>query len=181
MVRAPWWMHTIHIEQFVSRHQPWIEHKIESLKAIHSQSLMVRGEVQYLGVRYPLAFAGIDDNLSARLLKLRVEHWYKKKAKEFILARVDHFAEQLDVHHGLISFRNQKSRWGSCSARGTLSFNWRLVMASPEVIDYVVVHELTHLVHHNHSRQFWATLGELMPDYKARRRWLDDHGRELIV
>lgn len=78
-----------------------------------------------------------------------------------------------------ISIRNQKTRWGSCSQTGTLSFNYRLMMAPPQVSDYVIVHELCHLTHMNHSDAFWKKVADIMPDYTVHRRWLRDHGHEL--
>lgn len=78
-----------------------------------------------------------------------------------------------------ISIRNQKTRWGSCSQTGTLSFNYRLMMAPPQVSDYVIVHELCHLTHMNHSDAFWKKVADVMPDYAVHRRWLREHGHEL--
>lgn len=78
-----------------------------------------------------------------------------------------------------ITIRNQKTRWGSCSQTGTLSFNYRLMMAPPAVIDYVIVHELCHLTHMNHSKDFWNKVALVMPDYATHKRWLKDHGSEL--
>lgn len=80
-----------------------------------------------------------------------------------------------------VTVRDQKTRWGSCSSRGTLSFNYRLIFAPSAVLDYVVVHELCHLTHMNHSKEFWNMVGSVMPDYKVYRRWLRDHGQELSL
>ncbi len=71
-----------------------------------------------------------------------------------------------------VTIRDQRTRWGSCSSRGTLSFNWRLIMAPPDVMDYVVVHELCHLIEPNHSRKFWQLLAGLLPDFRQPRLWL---------
>jgi predicted metal-dependent hydrolase len=80
-----------------------------------------------------------------------------------------------------IEVRDQRTRWGSCSTRGTLSFNWRLVLAPFDVLDYVVVHELCHLVEPNHSRRFWRLLETRRPGWRAQRDWLDRHGPELLA
>ena len=80
-----------------------------------------------------------------------------------------------------ITIRGQHTRWGSCSSRGTLSFNWRLMLAPPRVLDYVVVHELCHLTHMDHSKAFWGAVERVMPDYKIHKNWLREHGAELFV
>ncbi len=92
---------------------------------------------------------------------------------------------RLAAQHGFeyqrIRITSARTRWGSCSSRGTLSFTWRLVMASEDVIDYVIVHELVHLRIHNHSREFWTQVGLLMPDYKEKRLWLKKNASVLTL
>jgi predicted metal-dependent hydrolase len=95
------------------------------------------------------------------------------------LARVE--AERIGVTYTRIRIGGQRTLWGSCSARGTLSFNWRLVLAPPEVLDYVVVHELCHRRVPNHSRQFWALVERHRPDWRRQRDWLREHGPELLA
>lgn len=108
-----------------------------------------------------------------------LEKRYKKTASEYFPLRVQHFEKIMGVRHKKIAIRDQKTRWGSCSTSGTLSFNWRLIMAPPEVLDYVVVHELAHFSHMDHSKAFWSTVEKVMPDYDIHRKWLNDHGQEL--
>jgi len=84
------------------------------------------------------------------------------------------------VSYGSITVRSQKTRWGSCSSRGNLNFNCLLMLTSPEVLDYVVLHELCHRKELNHSARFWAQVERVMPDYRLRRKWLKDHGSALI-
>ncbi|WP_296836127.1 M48 family metallopeptidase [Butyrivibrio sp.] len=110
-----------------------------------------------------------------------LEKRYKKAASDFFPLRVQHFEKIMGVHHKKIVIRDQKTRWGSCSTSGTLSFNWRLIMAPPEVLDYVVVHELAHFTHMDHSKAFWATVESVMPDYDRHRKWLNEHGQELRI
>ncbi len=85
------------------------------------------------------------------------------------------------VKYTSITIRDQNSRWGSCSSRGTLSFNYRLIFAPSVILDYVVVHELCHLTHMNHSQDFWNMVASVMPDYKIHKKWLRDHGHELSI
>lgn len=82
---------------------------------------------------------------------------------------------------GGITVRDQKTRWGSCSARGNLNFNWRLILAPEPVLDYVVIHELAHRKEMNHSKQFWDIVEAMMPDYRTQRQWLKEHGDQLMA
>ena len=103
-------------------------------------------------------------------------------AVRIINERVAIYAEKLQLRPKKITVKDQRRRWGSCSARtGALHFNWRIVMAPPEVIDYVVVHELAHIRHPDHSRSFWSLVAQFIPDYKKRRKWLREHGGRLVV
>ena len=120
----------------------------------------------------------------------------KKRAALVIPERVAHFAPLVGVDYGSITIRSQKTRWGSCSSKGNLNFNCLLLLAPPEVLDYVVVHELCHrkqmnhsprfwaLCHRkqmNHSPRFWAEVGRVLPDYKIRVKWLKENGSRLML
>ena len=106
---------------------------------------------------------------------------YIAAAKEYFPKRAAYFHQFTGGTYDRITIRDQKTRWGSCSARGTLSFNWRLMLAPPAILDYVVVHELCHLTHMNHSAAFWQAVESVYPDYRNARRWLKEHGQELIL
>ena len=103
------------------------------------------------------------------------------RARPVFEARADHFAPLLGVSRGKITVRTQRSRWGSCSAQGSLSFNALLLLTPPEVLDYVVVHELCHRKEMNHSPRFWAEVERLVPDWKAQRLWLRKNGGALMA
>ena len=109
-----------------------------------------------------------------------IERWYRREARDRLEEAVTREARRLGVGFARISVRDQRSRWGSCSARGTLSFNWRLVLAPPDVLEYVVVHELLHVREPNHSRAFWALLDRHRPGWKDQVAWLREHGHELL-
>jgi predicted metal-dependent hydrolase len=94
---------------------------------------------------------------------------------------LDEEAPYLGVSYGDVRIRDQRTRWGSCSARGTLSFNWRLALTPFEVLDYVVVHELCHLREPNHSASFWNLVASRRPGWRRRRDWLNRHGPELLA
>ena len=109
----------------------------------------------------------------------RLEKEYRRVAKEYIPKRARYYADILGVDFSSVRIAEQKTRWGSCSQRGTLSFNWKLMLAPARVLDYVIVHEVCHLKEMNHSDTFWAWVGFLMPDYKEHRKWLKEHGEQL--
>ncbi len=109
----------------------------------------------------------------------RIAAWLRLRARDELLPAARGYARRLCKPIARISLRDTKSRWGSCSTSGTLSFSWRLAMAPPEVRDYVAAHEAAHLVEMNHSDRFWNLVAELMPDYQDRRDWLKSEGRRL--
>jgi len=109
-----------------------------------------------------------------------VDRWYRREARERLEASVARESARLGIPYSRISIRDQRTRWGSCSTRGTLSFSWRLVLAPPAVLDYVVAHELLHVLQANHSRAFWALLDEHRPSWKSEAQWLRRHGHELL-
>lgn len=110
-----------------------------------------------------------------------LEKRYKNAARSQFENRVAFYHKITGGKYTSITVRDQKTRWGSCSSRGTLSFNYRLIFAPPAVLDYVVVHELCHLTHMNHSRDFWSMVAAVMPDYQLYKNWLRDHGHELTL
>lgn len=112
---------------------------------------------------------------SKKVIKNVIQDFYKKKASEVIHDRLGFFNEHYHFTYHRVTFRNQKTRWGSCSQAKNLNFNWRLIMAPIEIIDYVVIHELCHLRYMNHSPSFWNLVAQMAPDYKAHRKWLKEN------
>ena len=102
------------------------------------------------------------------------------RAMRIIPDRTAHFASMIGVTYGRITIRNQKTRWGSCSARGNLNFNCLLMLAPPEVLDYVIVHELCHRKEMNHSPRFWSEVAKVIPDYRIHEKWLKTEGTRLM-
>jgi predicted metal-dependent hydrolase len=107
--------------------------------------------------------------------------WYQARAREVMTERVEFYARQFGLKYEKIRISSARTRWGSCSSRGTLSFTWRLVMAPLDVVDYVVIHELAHLKVKDHSPKFWAEVARMQPDFKRRRAWLKKNGRFLTL
>ena len=128
------------------------------------------------------ALAAGDEKDIAGYQKILADYltfWYEKQAHIQIPKRVRYYANVVNEPFSRIFIKNQKSRWGSCSSARNLNFNWRLMMAPLPILDYVVVHELCHLKQMNHSKEFWAEVEKILPDYKERKKWLDENGRLL--
>ena len=104
---------------------------------------------------------------------------YISIARDIFTRKTAYYARIMGVSYGRIAIREQKTRWGSCSSKGNLNFNWRLILAPEEVLDYVVVHELAHRREMNHSKAFYAIVESVLPDYRQARRWLREHGYSL--
>ena len=128
-----------------------------------------RGHVERWGPVLRISATSLGDDELRGLL----EGWYRAEAAVHLSRRIEHYSSRLSVRPSRVTIRGQRFRWGSCSAKGTVSLNWRLMLTPGELADYVVVHELCHLRHLNHSPRFWAMVGGIIPDYQHRRRRLD--------
>ncbi len=157
-VRAPLRMKEAAILTFIEERSEWIERHLEKMRE-RQEELQAEPEEQ----------------LTLKELRALAED-----AVSYIPGRVSFYASKIGVNYGRITIRNQKSRWGSCSSEGNLNFNCLLMLTPPEVIDYVVVHELCHRLEMNHSRCFWAEVERILPDYKKRRKWLKDNGEKIM-
>lgn len=109
-----------------------------------------------------------------------LEHWYKKTATKILIEKTRDWSSKLGVNPTKINIKDQKTRWGSCSSLGTINYNWRLIMAPLAIIDYLVIHELAHLIVPNHSSEFWQVVNRYCPDFKDRRNWLKVNGPLLM-
>jgi predicted metal-dependent hydrolase len=110
-----------------------------------------------------------------------IERWYRRQARLEIAPRLDAAAGALGKSYTKLTIRDQRTRWGSCSSTGAMSFNWRLLLAPDAVLEYVVRHEACHLAVMDHSPRFWSAMAALMPGYEVPRRWLRDHGATLVL
>ncbi len=122
---------------------------------------------------------GLKPDIPQEKIPEIMKKWYIARAREIFNERVLVYSRGLGVKPARIAIRGQSKRWGSCSAKGNLNLNWKLVMAPPEILNYVVAHELCHLKHPNHQSEFWEMLGNQMPDYAAHRDWLKQNGHKL--
>jgi predicted metal-dependent hydrolase len=131
------------------------------------------------GVRLEQARLVVDLGPGGTRLAEVLERWYRAQAAGLIGERAAALSAQMCVAYRRLTIRGQRTRWGSCSAKGNLSFNWKLMMAPQPVIDYVIIHELAHLKHMNHSKGFWDLVARHCPRWRERRKWLKEHEMRL--
>jgi predicted metal-dependent hydrolase len=139
------------------------------------------GAFLYLGKEYPLHELIKVGDADAAKLKLELKKFYTASLKKIVAERITPYQTQLKVKPKSIEIVESRTKWGSCSFDKKLTFNYRLAMAPPEVIDYVIIHELCHLLHMNHDRSFWRRLGSVMPDYKEKEAYLARQGQFMTL
>lgn len=174
------------IKSVVERNGKMIVEKLQSLEAARETPKMIRayedeGKFLYLGKYYSLHELIETAELSEEQLQLKLKKFYFSSCKKLIGERITRYQTQLRVKPKSIEIVESRTKWGSCSSDKKLTFNYRLAMAPVEVIDYVIIHELCHLLHMNHDRSFWRRVGSLMPDYKEKEEYLARYGRAMTL
>jgi len=180
---------------------PWIRRRLAELDAARS-IVAARGDtVPYLGTTLslvpqpgrtrvhrrgdellvPASGAGPGGGGHGDERSIALERWYRRAARAEITSRLDRACDQAGLSYTRLTIRGQRTRWASCSRSGAMSFNWRLLLAPAEVLDYVVWHEVCHLQVMDHSPRFWALIARWAPDYRERAAWLRRHGQTLVL
>lgn len=154
------------------------EYDLEVISPRNSQRTTVTQRHDIIRVRLP---ADPDHKLATRGPEVRraLEKWYRRQAKNYIISRTKELADELGFEFNRIAIKGQRTRWGSCSEQGNLNFNWRLMLASPDAIDYVIIHELCHLEELNHSSAYWSLLAQFCPDYADWIQWFKENQHYL--
>jgi predicted metal-dependent hydrolase len=134
-----------------------------------------------LALALPASAAALAPTERDPLVRDLLERWYRRQARAIFEERLTYWNAHYNLTWASVAVKSQKTRWGSCSRQGNLNFNWRLLLAPPAILDYVVIHELCHLKEHNHAPAFWALVERACPDYRDHRRWLRLHGHELTL
>jgi len=201
VVAAPCFTPEKDIARFVLEKQKWIHQNLQKQKKANVKKVrrqFADGEhYYYLGYPYPLnvffdPFTTEGITLKNDRFHLNTQgntdvrrhylvSWYKQKAQSFIRQRVDFFGEMLKLTYGNISVTSARKRWGSCSAVNDLAFSFRLIMTPPRIIDYVIVHELSHIREKNHSAEFWKEVEAVIPEHKKLKRWLQEHHHQFML
>lgn len=190
IVKAPPTFPSEKIKKLIQEHTPWIRAKQQALQG---RTTKAPDEYLYLGKPYQLAtrhdqkeIVEFSDKLyiastNKTFIKTYLTSWYKQEARKIISERVQLYAQKADLTYRSVAITSAETRWGSCSSQKTLNFNWKLVMAPLEVIDYVIAHELAHLTELNHSQNFWGKVRKMYPLYRQYRTWLKRHGHLLQI
>lgn len=196
IVTSPRFVPQFVIKRFVNGQKEWIEHHQQKLKSVKKNLALNENQVLLFGKAYDLVVKldpkkkiGIERIESSLIvnpitnskvsIQKMLDRFLKNLGSSFILKQTEVFAKKMKTTYGHVSFKTQKTRWGSCSSKGNLNFNWRLVHAPPEIITYVIIHELAHRTHMNHSNRFWKLVGEYDPEYLKHRGWLKRQGMAL--
>lgn len=194
VVKAPHLMPKFMIDRFLESKKEWIENALEKIQfRLPKKKTYQPGErFLFLGKSYMLAFHnGIaivpknDTLYFPKALEFRIQKelksWYLAQAKKIIIKRVEHHAKIMNASYKDIFFSDTSSKWGTCFADNRLQFNWRLVMTPLMVLDYVVIHELTHTTEKHHQDSFWRRVRLFTPAYKQHRKWLEQNAHLLTV
>ena len=194
VVRAPHRVSDDEIQKFISEKSAWIDKKQRLIKARLKDNLNQYSSLQclYLGSLYPLkidnnsvepiSFNGLMftiANVNRDTINLPLKSWYKKRFIEVALPRLSYFSDKHKLKVNQVRVKEQKTLWGSCSSKNNINLNYLLIMAPMKVIDYVIVHELVHTIHKNHSAKFWQKVATILPNYKDARYWLKENGHQL--
>lgn len=196
IIRAPKRLSLKAIEELVQDKEKWIRGKLQEIgrqqKLRQPLQFQTGDELWFLGEKYTFTVtdgSGMIYRQGDQLYFPReqlergpelLSRWFKKEAEGILRERTEFFSGLTGIKYNSVKIAAARKRWGSCSSKGNLSFSWRLLQAPLPVIDYVVVHELVHIEHMNHSRQFWARVEEILPDYREKREWLRENGRLLM-
>ncbi len=197
IVRAPYGVSEDYIRNLVAEKAEWILRHQEEMKKkasdnpekkyVTGEKFLVMGKPFYLEVVKPgKVILTLKDKfyLSSDYVscgKRVFEQWYKVQAKAIVTARAEHYAALTGLRFKRLSVTSAMKRWGSCGPNGSINFSYRLAMAPLDAIDYVVVHELVHLKIRNHSKDFYAEVAKILPDYREREKWLERNGHYLRI
>ena len=192
-VSAPKKISQTEIDSFIQKKLPWIKKKLqiqrekiipERKKYLNGEYFLfmeknlklnitsIKGEGSYIDdYEIKIVLKENDINNSSKI-KIELEKIYKKYAFQILKEKTFSIANSLNVNPKKITVRSYKRRWGCCSHDKNISYNWKLIMAPEKIIDYVIIHELCHLIHFNHSKDFWNSVSNILPDYKSSKEWL---------
>ena len=202
IVKAPRTASRQSLDDLIQRKQSWIkkrailnveERKLRNRKFIDNEKFYFKGN-EY---RLSLIFGGKEEvkisegflivtckddrAMGSKEVKTFIEDWYVRESTKILNIRTYEFAKKMKVEPSAITVKNYASKWGSCTASNKISYNWRIIMAPDCIVDYLIIHELCHIIEHNHSKNFWYQVGKYCEDFKKKRKWLRENGHKLVL
>ena len=200
LVKAPYTISDKEVQAIIKQNEDWINKTLKEKEVLMRQKdWLMNGEILYLGEKLQVCIeedkmgkvtVGIEDGIfkittpnknDHFLIKSQVDRYIKKQALTLFTVLTERYCKLIKCQYQNITLRKQKTRWGSCSSKGNLSYNLRLMSAPIEIIEYVVLHEVMHLKYFDHSRMFWNAIEDIMPDYKIRQNYLKQQGYRLDI
>lgn len=200
LVKAPYTISDKEVQAIIKQNEDWINKTLKEKEVLMRQKdWLMNGEILYLGEKLQVCIeedkmgkvtVGIEDGIfkiktpnknDHFLIKSQVDGYIKKQALTLFTVLTERYCKLIKCQYQNITLRKQKTRWGSCSNKGNLSYNLRLMSAPIEIIEYVVLHEVMHLKYFDHSRMFWNAIEDIMPDYKIRQNYLKQQGYRLDI
>lgn len=195
------------LDRILDKHRDWILKQFNKIKAeivVFNRNFLAEGEIyNILGNQYTLKYIQKDNfdlalqieltekqiriitktnsRISKKIIKVELIEFFRDFARDYITKRVKYYTKKCDLKFNKIFIKNQKSKWGSCSSAGNLNFNWHLIFAPKDIIDYVIVHEVCHLKHMNHSKKFWDYVSENCKDVERKKEWLEKNGNLIRI
>lgn len=201
-VRVPKGLSDSYVRDLIEKKSPWIKRKLRETEITvpsrpkefvsgetfsylgrNYRLKVLRGNTPYLKLKGGYLEASISGSSKIQEEDVRslLLDWYKRHAQQRLEEKTHRYAKILQVEPNCVSVKDYKSRWGSCSTTGDISYNWRIVMAHHRIVDYVVVHELCHLLEHNHSAVYWRHVERIIPDFQECREWLKRNSEQLKI
>ena len=202
IVKAPRTASRQSLDDLIQRKQSWIkkrailnveERKLRNRKFSDNEKFYFRGN-EY---RLSLILGGKEEvkisegflivtckdhrAMGSKEVKTFIEDWYVRESTKILNTRTYEFAKKMKVEPSAITVKNYASKWGSCTASNKISYNWRIIMAPDCIVDYLIIHELCHIIEHNHSKNFWYQVGKYCEDFKKKRKWLRENGHKLVL
>ena len=202
IIKAPRTVSRKNLDEVIQKKQKWIKQRailnfeaqnLKNREFIDNDKFFFRGEEYHLSLILGreeavkiegglLLVSYVDDKSIGRdTIKRLLEDWYLHESTKILKARTEELAQQMKVQPCGITVKNYNSKWGSCTANNKISYNWRIIMAPDCIVDYLIIHELCHIIEHNHSKNFWDYVGTYCEDFQKKRKWLRENGHMLVL